>query len=133
MNTQKHSPPSKTLKIGFNFGPHPKRTSQDLLLISHRLKSFPINYFIFSKIPFIKDLFESGLSLLLSEYFHFAVNTLKHMASFFSSLQKPCSGVSGSLDEIRNIGASKYVKWRRLTDTYRLWPQDSQIHLVYDH
>ena len=27
-------------------------------------------------IPFIKDLFESGISLLLSKYFHFAVNTL---------------------------------------------------------
>ena len=84
MNTQKHSPPSKTLKIVSNFGPHQKRTSQDLLLISHRLKSFPINYFIFSKIPFIKDLFESGLSLLLSEYFHFAVNTLPDLNPWIS-------------------------------------------------
>ena len=42
MNTKKHSPPPKTLKIGSNFGPRRKRTSQDLFLSLMDSKTFSI-------------------------------------------------------------------------------------------
>ena len=42
MNTPNHSPPPKTLKIGSDFGPRRKRTSQDLFLSLMDSKTFSI-------------------------------------------------------------------------------------------